>query len=57
MNEYRIWPVHYDDEGTKYRVVKYENNIVVYEHVFATEEAAIAHVEMNADFEWSLPIG
>jgi len=57
MNEYRIWPVHYDGEETKYRVVKYENSIVVYEHVFASEEAAIAHVEMNSDFEWSLPVG
>lgn len=47
MIEYSIWPVHYEDDTTKYRVVKYENGVVVNEHVFNSRKDAEKYVEKN----------
>lgn len=43
---FEIWPIHYEDDKTKYRVVSYKDNKVVYEAIFSTIMAAEDHIRV-----------
>jgi hypothetical protein len=44
---YQMWPVMYELEVTRWRVVRLENNIVQYERVFESEKQARAYIKQN----------
>jgi hypothetical protein len=48
---FEIWPIHYEDDKTKYRVVSYKDNKVVYEAIFATIMAAEDHIRVCSESE------
>lgn len=41
---YQMWPVMYDLEVTRWRVVRFEDNEVKYERIFDTEKQARIYI-------------
>ena len=44
---YQMWPVMYELEVTRWRVVRLENNIVQYERIFESEKQARKYISQN----------
>jgi len=44
---YQMWPVMYDLEVTRWRVVRFEDNEVKYERIFDNEDQAKIYIREN----------
>ena len=44
---YQMWPVMYDLEVTRWRVVRFENNEIKYERIFDSEKQASIYINEN----------
>jgi hypothetical protein len=44
---YQMWPVMYDLEVTRWRVVRFEDNKVKYERIFDNEDQAKIYIKEN----------
>ena len=42
-----MWPVMYDLEVTRWRVVRFENNEIKYERIFDSEKQASIYINEN----------
>ena len=47
ITQYQMWPVMYDLEVTRWRVVRLEDNEVKYERIFDTEKQARIYIKEN----------
>lgn len=44
---YQMWPVMYDLEVTRWRVVRFEDNEIKYERIFDSEKQARIYINKN----------
>jgi len=44
---YQMWPVMYDLEVTRWRVVRFEDNEIKYERIFDSEKQARMYINEN----------
>lgn len=47
ITKYQMWPVMYDLEVTRWRVVRFEDNEVKYERIFDSEKQARIYINEN----------
>ena len=47
ITKYQMWPVMYDLEVTRWRVVRFEDNEVKYERIFDSEKQARKYISQN----------
>ena len=47
ITHYQMWPVMYDLEVTRWRVVRFEDNEIKYERIFDSENQARIYINEN----------